>query len=429
MPKMGDTMSIMNFTRCTLRGAVATGSLALMAAFSPVKAADQGPIKIGVVSEQSAIVGQAISEGAQLAAEDINKQGGINGRQIQVITYDDHSSAADAVRAYQRAVQQDHVVAVVTTFISEVALAIEPWAARLHIPTITPAAASNLISKQVHDKYGQYKYMFEGWFPSPILAQAVCDASHDMFVDKLHMQTAAIVSEDADWTKPLDEGYVKCLPKAGLKVVDEVSFNPDTTDFTPIFNGIESKHPDVMIMGIAHVGVQPTVQWHSQQVPIPMGGISAQATNPTFWKGTNGATNGVITQSGTVPGLALTSQTVKVGQEFEQRFGHFPAFDGFTAYDDLRAIAEAIGRAKSTDPDKVVAEMEKTNMEGTLGKVAFYGKDDPYTHALKYGPDYTQGIFIQWQDGKEVCVWPEKQCPNKMVFPSFLKLPQQAAAK
>jgi branched-chain amino acid transport system substrate-binding protein len=406
----------------------AAGAVALLAAMTPARAADEGPIKIGVVSEQAAIVGQAISQGAQLAADDINKKGGINGRQIQIITYDDHSSAADAVRAYQRAVQQDHVSAVVTTFISEVALAIEPWAARLHMPTMTPAAASNLISQQVHDKYDQYKYMFESWFPSPILATAVCDASHDMFVSKLHMRTAAVMSEDADWTKPLDEGYMKCLPRAGLKVVDEVAFNPDTTDFTPIFNAIEAKHPDVIIAGIAHVGVQPTVQWHSQQVPIPMGGISAQATNPTFWKDTNGATNGVITQSGTVPGLALTSLTNQVADEFQQHYGHFPAFDGFTAYDSVRMFADAIRRANSTDPDKIVAELEQTKMEGTLGNLAFYGRGDPYTHALKYGPEFTTGIFIQWQDGKQVCIWPENKCPAKMVFPPFVKL-QQASAQ
>jgi branched-chain amino acid transport system substrate-binding protein len=403
------------------------GALALLASTTSVRAADDGPIKIGVVSEEAAIVGQAISQGAQLAADDINAKGGINGRKIEIITYDDHSSAADGVRAYQRAVQQDHVSAVVTTFISEVALAIEPWAARLHMPTITPAAASDLISKQVHDKYDQYKYMFQGWLSAPILARAVCDASHDLFVEKLHMKTAAVMREDADWTKPLDDGMLKCLPDAGLKVVDNVAFNPDTTDFTPIYNGIEATHPDVILTGIAHVGVQPTVQWHQQQVPIPLGGISAQATNPTFWKDTNGATDGVITQTGTVQGLALTSLTNGVADEFVKKYGHFPAFTGFTAYDSVRVIAEAIRRANSTDPDKIVAEMEKTNMEGTLGNLAFYGRNDEFAHALKYGHGFTTGTFMQWQNGKQVCIWPADKCPNKMVFPSFVKV--QEAAK
>jgi branched-chain amino acid transport system substrate-binding protein len=393
------------------------------------RAADQGPIKIGVVSEFAAVIGEPIARGAQLAADEVNARGGINGRKVEIIAYDDHSSAADAVRAFQRLAQQDHVAAVVTTFISEIALAVEPWAARLHMPTLTPAAASDLISKQVHDKYDRFKYMFEGWFPSPILAQSVCDSSKDLLVDGLHMKTADIVSEDADWTKPLDVGYEKCLPKSGLKVLDKIIFNPDTTDFTPIFNQVESKHPDVMIMGIAHVGVQPTVQWHSQQVPIPMAGINAQASNNTFWKSTNGATEGVITQTGSAPGVALSPVTLAVQKAYEEKYHNFPAFTGFTAYDGTMAFLEAIKRAGSTDPDKVVEQMEKTSMDGATGHVGYYGRTDQFTHALRYGPDWVTGIFVQWQNAKQVCVWPTDKCHNKLEFPPFVKLPQQAASK
>ncbi|HEY1796045.1 MAG TPA: ABC transporter substrate-binding protein [Stellaceae bacterium] len=398
------------------------------AAAGAATAADDGPIKIGIIAEQSAILGQAIGEGAKLAVNDINAKGGVLGRKLELVIYDDHSSAADAVRAYQRAVQQDHVSAVVSTFISEVYLALEPWSARLKMPTITSGAASNLISKQVHDDYDKFKYVFEGWLPAPILAQAVCDSSKDTFVDMLHMKSAAIVSEDADWTTPLDAAQQDCLPKVGLKVTDHIRFNPDTTDFTPIFNKVEAGHPDVIITGMAHVGVQPTVQWHDQHVPIPMGGNSGQATNPTFWKTTNGAADGVITQTGTVEGLALTSKTLPIAQEFIKDDGKFPAFTGFTTYDNVMALAQAMQRAGSTDPDKIVAEMEKTNMEGTLGTLAFYGKGDPYTHAMKYGPKFVTGTFMQWQDGKQVCIWPRDKCPNPIKFPSFVKLPEQHAA-
>jgi branched-chain amino acid transport system substrate-binding protein len=408
-------------------GATVAMGLALGGHAGVARAANEGPIKIGVIAEESAIVGQSISQGAQLAAADINAHGGVNGRKIQIIVYDDHSSASDAVRAFQRAAEQDHVKAVVTTFISEVALAVEPWAARLHMPTITPAAASDLISKQVHDNYARFKYMFEGWLTAPDLALAVCDASHDLLVNDLHMKSAVIMSEDADWTKPLDEGMKTCLPKAGLKVLSEIRFNPDTTDFTPIFNKIEAMHPDVIETGIAHVGVQPTVQWHAQQVPIALAGISAQATNPTFWKDTNGAANGVITQTGTVAGLAVTPRTLPVAAEFEKKYGRFPAFTGFTAYDAVQALAGAMERAHSTKPDAIVAQMEKTNMVGTLGHYGFYGRKDKYTHALRYGPDWVSSVFMQWQNGKQVCIWPAKLCPNKMEFPAFVKSAKMAS--
>ena len=419
-------------THTLVRNAALLATIAAMLGLSPpvARAADDsGPIKIGVVSEFSAVVGEPIARGAQLAADEVNAKGGINGRKVEIVAYDDHASAADAVRAFQRLAQQDHVAAVVTTFISEVALAVEPWAARLHMPTATPGAASNLITKQVHDKYDQFKYMFEVALNSPLLAKAVCDSSHDTLVEGLHMKTAAIVREDADWTKPLAEGLEQCLPQSGLKIVDQIAFNPDTTDFTPIFNGVEAKHPDVMIMGIAHVGVQPTVQWHSQQVPIPMAGISAQASNDTFWKSTNGATEGVITQTQAGPGIALSPVTLAVQKAYEDKYHNFPAWTGFSAYDATMAFLQAIKRAGSTDPDKIVAEMEKTNMDGALGHIGFYGRDSEYTHGLRYGPDWVTGIFIQWQNGKQVCVWPTKECPNKLVFPSFVKLPQQSASK
>ncbi len=404
------------------------GLAAVMAVPHPAAAEDNTPIKIGVIAEELALLGKSIIDGAKLAVADINAKGGVNGRQLELVVYDDHSSAADAVRAYQRAAQEDHVSAVVSTFISEVYLALEPWSARLHMPTITAAAASNLITKQVHDDYDKFKYVFEGWLPAPIIAQAVCDSSKDLFVGMLHMKSAAIMSEDADWTTPLDATQADCLPKAGLQVVDHVRFNPDTTDFTPIFNKIEAAHPDVIITGIAHVGVQPTVQWHDQHVPIPMGGNSGQATNPEFWKTTNGAADGIITQTGAVPGIALTSRTIPVADEFIKATGKFPAFTGFTSYDNVMALAQAMQRAGSTDPDKVVAEMEKTNMEGTLGTLAFYGRDDTYTHAMKYGPKFVTGTFMQWQDGKQVCIWPRDKCANPLKFPDFVKTPEQHAA-
>jgi branched-chain amino acid transport system substrate-binding protein len=348
---------------------------------------------------------------------------------VEIVAYDDHASAADAVRAFQRLVHQDQVVAVVTTFISEVALAVEPWAARLHMPTLTPAAASDIISKQVHDKYDQYKYMFQSGLASPMLALSTCDSSHDLLADGLHMKTAAIVREDADWTKPFNAVLQTCLPKAGLKIVDQVAFNPDTTDFTPIFNGVEAKHPDVMVMGIAHTGVQPTVQWHAQEVPIPMTGVSAQASNDTFWKSTNGAAEGVLTQTSAAPGVALSPVTLAVQKAYVAKYHNFPSWPGFSSYDGTMAFIQAIQRAGSTDPDKIVAEMEKTSMDGSTGHIGFYGRGDQFTHAVKYGPDWVTGMFVQWQSGKQVCVWPTKECPNKLVFPSFVKLPQQAAAK
>jgi len=386
---------------------------------SPALSESNEPIKIGVIAEVQSIAGAATPGGAQIAADEINAKGGINGRKIEIVSYDNKSSSADSVRAFQRAVSDDKVSAVIASYISEVVLALEPWSARLHMPLITPGAASNEITRPIHNDYEKNKYTFHGYLTSAVQALAVCDAAKELLVDGMKMKTAVIMSEDAAWTTPLDTGYEECLPKVGLKVLDHIRFSPDTTDFTPIFNKLEAQKPDVIVTGISHVGVQPTVQWKNQQVPIPMFGISAQALSPTFWGDTNGAAEGIPSLAVATSTTAVTPRTRPFAAAFKARFGSDPAYTGYTAYDDVYIIADAIRRAGSTDPDKMVTELEKTDYVGTIGRLQFYGRDDQFTHGLKYGADHVSGMVFQWQDGKQVTVWPAKVAEGKLKYPGF----------
>jgi len=379
------------------------------------------PIKIGVIAEAQSVAGASIPQAVQLAADEINAKGGVDGRMIQVVTYDDKSSAADAVRAFQRAVSEDKVQLVIASYISEVVLALMPWSARLKTPLITPGAASNEISVNVHKDYARNKYTFHGYLTSHALAQAVCDSAKDALVGLLNAKSAAIMSEDAAWTRPLDAAFQECLPKAGLKVVEHVRFSPDTGDFTPIYNKIEAAKPDLIVTGIAHVGVQPTVQWQNQKVPIAMTGISGQATSSTFWANTNGGTQGVLFDSVALPDVALTPKTIPFTQTFTKKYGGAPSYAGYMAYDATYYTAEAIKRAGSTEADKLVEALEKTDYTGTVGRITFYGKDDPFTHSIQYGKGLMTSVLGQWQSGKQVAIWPESVATGKIVLPPAVK--------
>jgi branched-chain amino acid transport system substrate-binding protein len=373
----------------SMRGLLGATALGLLATVSSQALADD-PIKLGVIAEAQAIAGASIPQAAQLAADEINAKGGVNGRMIEIVTYDNHSSSADSVRAFQRAVNEDKVHAVIGSYISEVVLALMPWASRLKTPFVTPGAASNEIPLGVHRDYEKNKYTFHGYLTSASLALSVCDAAKELLVDQKHMKTAVIMSEDAAWTKPLDVGYEACLPKIGLQVLDHIRFSPDTTDFTPIFNKIEGSKPDVIITGISHVGVQPTVQWKNQ-------GVSG-------------------------PGVAVTPKSIPFAEAFKKKFGNYPSYAGYTSYDEVYYLADAIKRAGSTDADKLVDALEKTDWEGTIGRIQFYGKDDEFTHGLKYGKGLITGLMLQWQDGKQVSVWPQEVANGKLKFPSFIKV-------
>ncbi len=147
--------------------------------------ADDGPIKIGVIAENQAVAGSSIPLAAQLAADEINAAGGVNGRKIEIVAYDNHSSSAESVRAFQRAVNDDHVNAVIASYVSEVVLALEPWAARLKTVMITPGAASDVITANIAKDYDANKYTFHGYLTSGSLSRLVCDSAKDMLVDGL----------------------------------------------------------------------------------------------------------------------------------------------------------------------------------------------------------------------------------------------------
>jgi branched-chain amino acid transport system substrate-binding protein len=411
-----------NWRYAPLTSTLAAGAFVVLATASPASAQIDKPIKIGVIAESQAVAGSSIPQAAQLAADEINKAGGVNGQKVEIITYDNHSSAAESVRAFQRAANEDHVNAVIASYISEVVLALEPWTGRLKTVMVTPGAASDVITQNIAKNYDQMKYTFHGYLTSTSIADLVCDAAKDLLVADLHMKSVVVMSEDAAWTTPLDAEYLKCLPNIGLKVLDHIRLSPDTTDFTPIFNKIEGQKPDAILTGISHVGTQPTVQWKQQEVPIPMFGVSSQATNSTFWNDTNGATNGVLFQAVSGPDVAVTPKTLPFVKAFQQKFGNVPSYAGYTSYDEVYYIVDAIKRANSTDPDKLVTALEATDWEGTIGRIQFQGKDTPNPHALKVGPSTITGLLLQWQDGKQVNLWPKKLANGKLKFPSFIKV-------
>ncbi|MGC8790053.1 MAG: ABC transporter substrate-binding protein [Desulfurella sp.] len=378
------------------------------------------PINIGIIAEQGTLVGDSIVNGAKLAADQINAKGGIDGRPIKLFIYDDHMRATDAVQAFQRAVYDHHVVAVIGSWISEVALALEPWAARLHTIYITTGAANPKITEVVHNNYNMYKYVFQLKYNATEMAQTVCNFISDDLVKQYGYKTAFVASENAAWTEPLDAEYLKCLPQTGIKVVGHMRFAPNTTDFTPIFTDIKSKNPDLLVTGWAHTGLQQTVQWHEAKYPFLIVGINAQASTSDFWKKSNGATEGIISQAEGSP-APITPKTIPFVKEYEKVFGITPAYGGYTTYDAIYVLAQAIKRAKSTNTDALIKALEATNYIGVMGHIEFYGKESPYAHGIKYGPSYATGVLLQWQHGKLETVWPPHAATAKVIIPSFVK--------
>lgn len=385
-------------------------------------ASASGQIGIGVIGPMGDFIGKALARGAELAVDDVNAHGGVNGRQLKLYSYDDHASASNGVRAFQRAVQEDHVSAVVGVFITEVALALEPWAGRLKVPFMVSAAISPMISRKVHEHYGALKYTFMNNGDAITKALIVCQSLRNTVVNQFHATRAVILAENADWTKPVVREYQKCLPKAGLKVEKTIRYSLQTADFTPVYNEIENLKPQVIVAATAHNGLRPILQWRQDEVPALFTGINAQAISGAFWRRTNGAAQGVISASGSpVDDVAFTSKTLAFKRAYVKRFGIPPAFDSYTTYDAVHMIARAIRKAGTTKGSALVRELESMTYVGVNGRYQFYGKSSPYTHESKYGARYVPGLAFQWQDGKQVAIWPDKFAQGKLMLPAFIK--------
>ena len=172
----------------------------------------------------------------------------------------------------------------------------------------------------------------------------------------------------------------------------------------------------MIITGISHVGTQPTVQWKSQQVPIPMFGISSQATNSTFWKDTNGATEGVLYQAVSGPGVAVTPKTLPFVEAFKKKFGNMPSYCGYTAYDEVYMIADAVKRAGSRPTATSWSpRWRRPTTSARSAALQFLPKGDPHVHGLKTGEGYITGLMLQWQDGKQVNIWPKDLANGKVI--------------
>lgn len=290
-------------------------------------------IRIGVIAEAQTIVGASIPQAALMAADEINAAGGIDGSPVEIVTYDNHGSVRESVNAFQHAVDQNSVHAVIASYVSEIAVALTSCASRLRIPFITPGAASTDISLGIHRDYEKNRYTFHGYLTSTALARSVSDAAKALFVDRWQTKTAVLMSEDAPWTEPLDRGYEEWLPKTGLTLLDAIRFPVSTSDFTPIFDRIKNANPDVIITGMTKVGAEPVVQWRKQRVPVPMLGMNSQASNSDFDLDTDGAADGVLYQAIAGPRVAVTPKSIPFAESFRQRFGNYPSYAGYSSYD------------------------------------------------------------------------------------------------
>jgi len=374
-------------------------------------------IKIGVIAPFKTPSGESLLNGAKMAVDEINASGGIMGKKVELITANTEYKPQVGATAYKKLVLEDKCQVVLGTCSSGVAKAVMDQMGRYKVLFISTGAASEALADQYKSDREKYKYWFRVMQQSGDMIDAVQQFMWELPVQKMGAKRMAIMAENALWTRDMVKAAEEFFKQKGVETVYSEFFDGETKDFTPIFTKIVNAKADFIYEISAHVdGALYIKQWYELKGPM-IGGVSGTGTSDRYWKDSGGKAVG---ETLLAPGsfrVPVTSKSVEFFDKYKQLFSEAPGYTSGYTYDALFIYKNAVEMAKTTDSEKLVPVLEKTD---EVGAVARYVFDD--LHNAKYGPGYLELPMVQWrEDGSRQVVWPARLATGEYQLPPWLK--------
>jgi branched-chain amino acid transport system substrate-binding protein len=378
--------------------------------------------KIGVIAPMTgpaAETGEGMKGASIIAAEEINKKGGILGRKIELYFGDDESKAAAGASVMERLINREKVDIIIGTMNSNVGLATMEIAANYRIPFIMTGPAAQTIADKIKENPARYKYLLK---PDPSTANhtiGVAGAA-EMFAkeDPVHTnkKTAVFVTEHTDWGKGLAVVAEVEMGKVGWKVIDKQEHDIGETNFMSLLSKIKALNPDLLATAetSASAGSSLAKQFLDQGLKMYLVQVYAPF-KPGYLEALGGGVDGLMGESMVECHTKLCDEFTK---KYINRFGA-PKFDvvGAMQYDMMHAAANAYEKVGSFDKDKWIQAMLDMRTEGTIG-VYVFNKDN---HEAKVGKDYLPTVVKQLQGKKWEFMKPDYMRTKKFIVPSWLK--------
>ncbi|HEY7364113.1 MAG TPA: amino acid ABC transporter substrate-binding protein [Methylomirabilota bacterium] len=419
--------STLRSSRRRLRATVVcalVAALVLSAAWAPAALAAD-PIKIGfgmALTGGLAANGKAALIAMQLWAEDVNKTGGLLGRKVELVYYDDQTKGATVPGIYTKLLDVDKVHFVVSGY-----------GTNLIAPAMPIVMERKLVFPALFGLANNEKANYRGYFqimpagPRPAL---------DWTATYLEVatrqtpkpQTIAIVGADAEYPHNALAGIRENIKKFGLKTVYDATYPPNTVDFTPIARAIKATNPDVVfVASYPPDSVGMVLAAHEVQLrPKMFGGGMVGLQFAAFLTKLGPKLNGIVNYDFWVPEPSLKFPGI---EEFLKRYQARAAKEGVDplghylppwAYAYLQVLGQAIEGTKSVDQQKVAEYLHAKEHDTIVGKVKFGGNGEWATSRVLQvqfqGID--SGDVAQFhKPGKRVVVWPEQFKSGNVVYP------------
>ncbi len=405
----------------SLRLSLAAVALAVLAAHAAPAAE---PIKIGFamgLTGSNAPNGKQLLQALEIWRDDVNAKGGLLGRQVELVYYDDQTLPSNDPGIYTKLIDVDHVDLLLGPYGTNLAAAAMPVIIQHKLTTVSMLAVA--VNREYH--YDQYFSMVPlGPDPVHAFSSGFFEIAEAL---KPKVKTIALVGVDAEFGKNSIDGARDNAKKAGLKIVYDRLYPPPTTDFAPVLRAVQATNPDIVFVASYPsdtVGIVLAAHEIGLKTKIFGGTMIGLLATPLKTK-MGPLMNGILFHEDFVPAFNFpgSRDLLKRYQAIaRQKGGIDPLGYGFVpfGYAAGQVLAEAVEGTKSLDHNKLAQYMHTHSFSTVVGDVRF-NADGEWAK-----PRY---VFSQWQHltgsgldqledpQHDVVVWPKEYTTGKLIFP------------
>ena len=382
--------------------AFAAGVLTLAGAASLQTAAAQSgePIKIGfgmALTGPLAANGKQALLGMKIWEEETNAKGGLLGRPVKLIYYDDQSNPSTVPGLYTKLLDVD-----------KVDLVVSGYATNMVAPAMPVVMQKNktFISLFALDVNAEFKYpkYFSVLPTGPDTKASFTEGFYQVAVAQdPKPTTVALAAEDAEFSRNSCEGARENAKKFNLKIVYDKTYPPSTTDFSPIVRAVQAANPDLFIIcsyPLSSVGMVQTINELNYK-PKMYGGAMVGLQATVFKNRLGAKLNGLVNYETWVPSEKMLAPAAEFFKKYQARAGAegvdpLGYYLGGWGYAYINMLGEGITATKSVDDDKIAEWLRKTEHKTIMGDWS-YGAKGEWTKS---------GMMqVQYHDIKEGETW------------------------
>ncbi len=321
-------------------------------------------VRIGVfmsLTGSTANFGISSVNGIRMAADEVNKAGGINGKQIELLVEDDRSDASEAATIVTKFVTQDQVHAVLGEVASSRSIAAAPIAQNAKIPMLTPSSTNPEVTKKGD-------YIFRSCFIDPVQGAAIAQFAAKTLGAK---RAAIMVDRKNDYSTGLEKVINEVFTRLGGQIVATQSYQEGDQDFNAQLTSLKGSNPEVIFVPGYYNDVGLIAkQARDKGITVPLVGGDGWDSSQLYAIG-GSALNGSFFTNHYSP-FDTDPKVQKFVNDYKALYNTVPDALAATAYDAAKIMFDAIRRATSLEGKAIRDALAATkDYPGVTGNVTF----------------------------------------------------------